>query len=406
MIPHQFFLARPKRVIPRRGGVTPLDETTKRPYLDNYVSEITKALGLEKHKLFTLIRSVGYSLDVNVRRILASDQQESGDIFKASEQNFNTHTVDSMRAALRQALEVLEINPHGLPDAHVTAAYCYINLGMAAYSAELPEKVIPEARRHAREAFKADPKSSRALGVLGTVSMIYDNDWTNAKTQLEDALNQLDSNDAATLLSYAYLLLATARFNEAIHAGDKAARIDPTDRIVHAGAGWIHLLAGDVPGAIARGEKTKSFYPDFPAGHVILGWAYEAAGRYPEAMERYSKSYHLEYSPAALASRGHLQAILGDRREAIAALKEMDRLYKKGLISYVPSYFRALIFAGLNEIEECLDALEHACEQRCDWLIFLGVERRWDPVRQNARFKQLAQRVGIIQPPDLTLDAS
>ena len=88
-----------------------------------------------------------------------------------------------MRASLKQSLRALEINPHGLPEAHVTAAYDYINLSMAAYSADVPDKVIPEARRHAMEALKADPKSSRALGVLGLISLIYDYDWERAKTQ-------------------------------------------------------------------------------------------------------------------------------------------------------------------------------------------------------------------------------
>jgi tetratricopeptide (TPR) repeat protein len=400
----EFFLGTPRKVIAREA-VKPLDEPASgRHPVDNYLSKIAGKLGIEKDELFKSTRGIGYSFEANVRPIFASDQQEGGDIFKASELHFNTHTIDSMRASLKQSLRALEINPHGLPEAHVTAAYDYINLSMAAYSADLPDKVIPEARRHAMEAFKADPKSSRALGILGLISLIYEYNWEKAKTQLESAL-KLNPNDAATLLSYAHFLAGGARLSEAVQAAEKAARIDPTDLIIHASAGWIHLLAGDIQGAIELGEKTTFMYPNFPPAHVILGWAYEAAERYADALRHYEISLEKEYSPAALASLGHLLAKLGDRPQAFSTLDKLDQLYKQGSISYVPSYSRALVFVGLNEVEQCLDALEHAFEQHCDWLIHLAVERRWDPVRQSARFKQLAQRIGVTLPPDLVRSA-
>lgn len=390
-----------------RDAVQPLNLEKKwagRHPVDDYLSKIAGRLGLATEDLFKSKREVGYSLETNVRPIFASDHREGGDIFKAAELNFNTHTVDSMRAALKQSLRALELNPYDLPEAHVTAAYCYFNLSIAAYSAELPAKVLPEARRHAKEALKIDPKSSRALGVLGTISLIYDYDWEGAKTQLELAL-EWNKKDAATLLSYAYFLAGRVRLHEAVEAVEKAVRIAPTDRTIHACTGWFRLLAGDVRGAIEQAEKTTFLYQDFPDGYVVLGWAYEAAERYAEARKQFETSLEIDYSPAAHGSLGHLLAKLGDRRRGLATLKELDQLYKRGSISYVPSYFRALVFAGLNEVEECLDALEHACEQHCDWLILLAVERRWDPVRQSARFKQLAQRIGVTPPPDLTLGA-
>jgi tetratricopeptide (TPR) repeat protein len=302
-----------------------------------------------------------------------------------------------MRDSLRQSLNALEINPHGLPEAHVTAAFNYINLSLAAYSAEPPREAIPQARQHAKDAFQKDPRSSRALGVLGLISLIYDYDWPKAKEQLEGAL-EIDPNDSATLLSYAHYLIGARRPTEAVEAVEKAARIDPTDLIIHASVGWIHLLAGDIGGAIELGEKTiRDFYPGFAPGHVMLGWAYESAGRFEEALKAYRLSLENEYMPAALAALGHLEAKLGNRQKGKRALDELNELYVRGSISYVPGYARALIFAGLNDIDGCLDSLEEAYEQRCDWLIHLEVERRWDLVRGCDRFKRLVQMVGILE---------
>jgi tetratricopeptide (TPR) repeat protein len=300
-----------------------------------------------------------------------------------------------MRSSLRQSLWTLEVNPHGLPEAHVTAAYDYINLSMAAYAGEPPRDVIPKALQHAKDAFLKDPRSSRALGVLGLISLIYDYDWPKAKEQLEGAL-AIDPNDSATLLTYAHYLIGAGMPLEAMKTIEKAARISPTDLIIHASVGWIHLLAGDIGGAIELGEKTvRDFYAGFPPGHVMLGWAYEAAGRHEEALKQYRLSLENEYVPVALAALGHLESKLGDRHSGERALNELDELYARGSISYIPGYVKALIFAGLNDIDGCLDSLEEAYEQRCDWLIHLEVERRWDLVRECDRFKRLVQLVGI-----------
>lgn len=391
----EFFLKHPKEVIPR-NSVEPLQmPSAGRIPTDNYLSKIANKLGIERDELFTTIRGIGYSLVVNVRPIFASDVEQAGDLFKASEFQFNAHTVQSMRASLRQSLQALKINPHGLPEAHVTVAFDYINLSQAAYSAELPRDVMPKARQHAKDALQIDLGSSRALGVLGLISLIYDYDWPKAREQLEAAL-KIEPNDTATLLSYAHYLVGAKRPIEAMKAVEDAARIDPTDLIIHASVGWIHLLAGDIKGAIEFGEKSiRDFYSGFPPGHVMLGWAYEATERFEEALREYRLSLKGEYIPAALASLGHLESKLGNRQSGERALEELDELYDRGSISYVPAYAKALILAGMNDVDGCLNSLEEAYAQRCDWLIHLEVERRWDLVRGRDRFKRLVQMVGI-----------
>jgi hypothetical protein len=99
--------------------------------------------------------------------------------------------------------------------------------------------------------------------------------------------------------------------------------------------------------------------------------------------------------PAALAALGHLESKLGNRQSGEKALDELDELFARGSLSYVPAYAKALILAGMKDVDGCLNSLEEAYAQRCDWLIHLEVERRWDLVRGCDRFKRLVQMVGI-----------
>ena len=391
-----FFLERPNQLV-ARGDVVPLSAinfTRYRLPIDDYVAKLNRRLGWEAGDVFVGTRGVGYTLKVDVRPVRGIDRQSASEIFKIAEINFNSHTVQHMRSSLQQSVEALERNPHGLPKARITAAYDYINLSQAAYAAELPKDVMLEARELALEALKHPSTEAAAHGVLGLIDLIYDYNWGKAAEEFATALSR-DPDEAPTLLSYAHFLVASGKFNEAITAIEHAARLTPDDRIVHVSVGWIHLLSGDAKAAVRLGERAIELHPGFAPAHVMLGWAYEAMGEYDKAIEQYQASLKAEYAPAALASLGQLYAKLGRGDEAKGILSSLTTLYERGAIKYLPAYCRALIYAGLKETEKCLHELEQAYNQRCDWLIHLALDRRWDPVRDTARFKLLMTRVGI-----------
>ena len=58
-------------------------------------------------------------------------------------------------------------------------------------------------------------------------------------------------------------------------------------------------------------------------------------------------------------------------------------------------YWLAIAYLGLGLRDEALHQLERACEDRFDWLISLGVEPMFDPLRSNPRFQNLLKRVGL-----------
>ncbi len=394
----EFFLRHPHELI-ESTKVTPLNEFSReysRVPLDDYVAKINRKLGLrdEDKGIFVRTRRVGMTLETAVRPVYASDRQEGVEIFKASEFNFNFHTVELLRASLQQSLKALELNPHGLPMAHVTVAYDYINLSQSAYAAEVPETVLPEARVHALEAIKHKASEAAGRGVLGLVDLIYDYNWEKAEDEFDRAF-ELDPDEPATLLSYAHLYVTSGKFAEAIEAVERASRLTPDDRIIYASWGWIQLLAGNVEEAIRLSKHALFLHPGFPPAHIMLGWAYEANRQYDLALKEYESSLRAEYSPAALASLGHLYGKTGRTDKALAMLDELQVLHERGSIKYVPAYCRALIYAGLKQTNKCLSELERAFDQHCDWLIHLVLERRWDAVRNTMRFKRLVTRVGI-----------
>jgi hypothetical protein len=69
---------------------------------------------------------------------------------------------------------------------------------------------------------------------------------------------------------------------------------------------------------------------------------------------------------------------------------------------YVSPYNVVLVYAGLDDRDQTFSWLEKAYEERATWLILLNVDQLWDPLRSDARFKDLFQRMNL-QPSNKDL---
>ena len=61
----------------------------------------------------------------------------------------------------------------------------------------------------------------------------------------------------------------------------------------------------------------------------------------------------------------------------------------------MPSTCYAVVYVGLGDHEQALRALETSAERRELPLSGLGVHPLWDPLRGEARFKALLDRIGL-----------
>jgi hypothetical protein len=61
---------------------------------------------------------------------------------------------------------------------------------------------------------------------------------------------------------------------------------------------------------------------------------------------------------------------------------------------YVSAYDIAMVYAGLQDLDEAFARFEEALEQRSVWLGYLRVEPQLDPLRNDVRFRDLVRRVG------------
>jgi tetratricopeptide (TPR) repeat protein len=99
----------------------------------------------------------------------------------------------------------------------------------------------------------------------------------------------------------------------------------------------------------------------------------------------------LDDDPFALALLGQAYARAGQRDEA---QKILARLTEEAKSRYVSAYSVALVFIGLGDKEQAMDALERALREGAgNDLIGIKVDPILDDLRGEPRFEALAQKI-------------
>jgi hypothetical protein len=91
-----------------------------------------------------------------------------------------------------------------------------------------------------------------------------------------------------------------------------------------------------------------------------------------------------------MSSLGHAYAVAGRVARARAVL---DSLRARAARSYVPSYWFALVHAGLGERDQAMQYLERAYQERSTVLAYVRIDPRLQSLRDHPRFVALVQRI-------------
>lgn len=95
-----------------------------------------------------------------------------------------------------------------------------------------------------------------------------------------------------------------------------------------------------------------------------------------------------------LSRLGYPHARAGNVADALRLLDELREL--KG-VEYVSASTLAVIHLGLGQVEETMDWLEKAFEERCPLLVILPHWYEWDPYRDHPRFQRIYTAMGFDQ---------
>jgi adenylate cyclase len=257
-----------------------------------------------------------------------------------------------------------------------------------------PREAMPKAKEAAQRALAIDNALGEAHASLAYIAFFYDWDWAAAERGFKRAL-ELNPNNADTHHWYSHFLMGQGRIEESLTQSKRALELSPFDILFNIHLGWHYLNARQYDQALDQIEKTVEMDKNFAQTYPWLGLILEQQGRYPEAIAAFQKAIKLfpGGSSIAEAELAHTYALSGNRAEAQKIIAELQELAKS---KYISSYQIAAIYAGLGEKDQAFAWLEKAYEERSDGLVYLKAEQRFDSLRSDPRFNDLARRIGLI----------
>ena len=252
--------------------------------------------------------------------------------------------------------------------------------------------LMPAAKAAALKALELDPELADAWAALATSEFWIDWDWKGAEEHYKRAI-ELDPTNAPSRLFYSHLLSNLGRNNDAIVEIRKAREIEPASLITNAVEGQILFFAGDINGAETVLRRTIDLDGNFWLSHLFITRVYLSRGQWDEAAASAMKAAELSGGSAeAIATAAYARSLGGRPEEARRILGDLTERAKS---RYVPAYALAQIYLVLGDKDRTIEFLEKSIQEREPLMVFLKVEPKWDPIRNDPRFINILERMNF-----------
>jgi len=298
-------------------------------------------------------------------------------------------STEGFRLGVEYLRQAIQMDPN-YAAAHAELAQC---IAVPCYYGSVdPNEAYPKARAAALRALELDPDLAEGHAVLGLILQTYDWNWTAAEKEYQRAI-KLNPNYPISHYHYSYFLVELGRHGEAIHEATEALSRDPVSAVLNAALAFVLLLARHYDRCISQALTAIEVDPNMTLSYLVLGTAYAQERRHAEAIELYEKGIALggmwAYQKAFI---GCVHTRSGEKEKAWNVLEELEETRRN---SYVPFMASAFVFEALGEHDKAIEALEKGCEKRETNLAFLKTWPYLDALRDDPRFQEIEQRVGL-----------
>ena len=293
--------------------------------------------------------------------------------------HWNKFTKQDIEIALQYYELALDKDPNYAPAYAGIASYW----GAMSYFGMLTNEIMPERMAALEKCLELDNMLPEAHDALAGTAAWFEFDWDKADREFLLTL-ELNPNNAGTRIFYGLFLTGMGRFEEAKKQMEIGLELDPLNAMHQGYLGNAFLRARQFDQAIAQYKKSLALQPDFADSLGGLLECYHQKGMHKEALEVARKFFNardygdlLEAFNRGNEEGGYKEAM---RQAAEAWTAQSNKAYSMRIATLY-------IYAG--EKDRALDWLEIAFQERMQNLVYLNVQPKWDPLRDDPRFLDL-----------------
>lgn len=303
---------------------------------------------------------------------------------------FDQRTERSIRESIDCFEQVIARDPNFAP-AYAALSYSYSELPQFS---NFPQKeALSKARRAAEKAIELDNDLAEAHTALGVILAEYAWDWVEAEREYEKAI-ALNPSSSETHFWYSLLLMYLKRNDEAIRQMKEAQELDPLSLAINKYFGVVYLAAGDHEACEQTLKNLIDMAPGMTFPHAILGLQYLDRGMYTDALTQFQEEEIITAEvPSVIIAWKAIALIALDRvAEAMSILEDLLNRYSQNRAS---PYGIAEIYFALGDQVKGFEWLNQGVRERDYWLRYLRMDPTLKRERQDPRFKDILNRVGL-----------
>jgi TolB-like protein/Flp pilus assembly protein TadD len=296
-------------------------------------------------------------------------------------------TEEGQRKAILHYQKSIQRDPDYAP-AYAGLAECLIEL--AYFFGMNPKEAFAEAKPAALKAVALDEGFAEAHAALGLLRLLDDWDWQAADAETQRAIDLAPGNPYVYWKRGVFLRYA-GRCDESIPVHLHAESLDPFSIVAIQEVGFALYYARRFREAAEQIQKAIELEPGWDQLYFGLGLVLLQQQRFEEAISALHTAVQKE--PGNVFSVAALIYGLGHAGRKKEAKRRLDQLLKK--YEYVPCWFMAMAWVGLNDRERALEALEQALRDHEPCMVSLKVDAIFDPLRTNSKFATMIRQVGL-----------
>ncbi len=361
----------------------------KHLWAKSYERDSKDVLAMQDEIAQAIAHEVNVELTPNEKARFATPRTvnpEAHDAYLKGRYFLDNYSEARVRKAIDQFDQAIKIDPNfmlaytGLSDAYGYSEDWYLPAN----------DVMPKAKAAAEKALQLDPSAAEAHTSLAFVIWQYDYDWRGGEREYLRAI-ELNPNYYEAHHQYGYLLAFGGRLDESVAEFKRANEMDPLSAGILNDLAWPLMFQRKYDEAREKIRQALELDPSFYLAQFTLGWIDIESGKTHEAIAELEKARAMDAPPFVTGFLGYAYAASGDRSKAEATLADLNQMSSRRFVS---PFAMAVVYLGLADRERTLAELEKAYEARSWMMIWLKLDKIFDPIRSEPRFVALLRKVG------------
>ena len=363
-------------------------------WAETYERDLRDVLTLQSEVARNIAREIQVKLTPQEQAFLGKARSVDPDAYEAylkGRYHWNRRSGEGLKIASRCFQEAIAKDANYAP-AYSGLADCANSAGWWCFVS--PEEGCGKAKKLAEKALVIDQSLSEAHSSLGFSLLFYDFDFASAEQEFRLAMD-LNPKNATAVEWYACWLGMVGRFDQCIPQILHAIRLDPLSPIIATIAANFLFLANQYDESIEIGRKAMELDATFFLAEWPVVSSLMESGRSEVAVSEIEEAVRVAgRMPFLLQVLGTCYARIGKRDEALGILQELRQLATR---CYIPDYWSAIIYAGLNQEDEAFRYLETAYGKHEPWM---PLTRNFSSsflarLRSDPRFDDLVRRMNF-----------